>query len=214
MKYLKINAQNPQPQKLQKAVGFLKNSGVVAHGTETVYGLATLWNDWEAIQKLSHIKRRSLKQPYSIMVDAVDDIIELSGCDSPPLQKLLESVFPGPITLLLPRKRHFELEYWNQFQDIGFRLPDHRLSRELVRKAGVPLITTSANISGEPSPAFAQEISEEITNSVDLVIDSGVCPFKVPSTIISVEVGKRDYKVIRAGAFSIEQFNQIFKTAW
>lgn len=214
MNYLKINAKNPEPQKLQEAVRYLKSSGVVAHGTETVYGLAVQWSDWEAIQILSHIKRRSLKQPYSIMVDAADDIIDLSGWDSPPLRRLLERIFPGPITLLLPRKRHFELEYWNQFQDIGFRLPDHRLSRELVREAGVPLITTSANISGEPSPASAQEISEKISNNVDLVIDSGVCPFKVPSTIISIEVSRRDFKVIRSGAFSIEQFNQIFKTVW
>jgi L-threonylcarbamoyladenylate synthase len=214
MNYLKINADHPEPEKLQDAVRYLKNSGVVAHGTETVYGLTAQWNDWEAIQKLSHIKRRSLKQPYSVMVDAVDDILHLSGWNSPLLQKLLEQVFPGPITILLPRKRHFQLEYWNQFQDIGFRLPDHRLSRELVRETGIPLLTTSANLSGEPSPASAQEISEEITNSVDLVVDSGVCPFKVASTIISIDVDKRDFKIIRAGAVSTEQFNQIFKTIW
>lgn len=214
MNYLKINANNPEPEKLQEAVRYLKNSGVVAHGTETVYGLAVQWNDWEAIQKLSRIKRRSLAQPYSIMVDAVNDIIELSDGDSPPLQRLLQLIFPGPITLLLPRKRHFKLEYWNQFQDIGFRLPDHRLSRELVREAGIPLITTSANLSGEPAPALAPEISEEITNSVDLVIDSGVCPFKVPSTVISIDLSKRNFSVIRSGAFSIDQFNRIFKTIW
>jgi len=214
MNYLEINANNPEPEKLQEAVRYLKNSGVVAHGTETVYGLTAQWNDWEAIQNLSQIKHRSLKQPYSIMVDAINDIIELSGWDSPPLQRLLKLIFPGPVTLLLPRNRHFKLEYWNQFQDIGFRLPDHRLSRELVKETGIPLLTTSANLSGEPSPASAQEISEEITDSVDLVIDSGVCPFKVPSTIIRVDISKRDFEVIRSGAFSIDQFNQIFKTIW
>lgn len=214
MNYLKINAKNPEPEKLQEAVRYLRNSGIVAHGTETVYGLAAQWNNWEAIQKLSHIKCRSLRQPYSIMAGVVDDILDLSGWDSPPLRKLLKQIFPGPITLLLPRKRHFELGYWNQFQDIGFRLPDHRFSRELVGAAGFPLITTSANLSGEPSPAYAQEISEEVANSVELVIDSGVCPFKVPSTIISVDIGKRDFKVIRSGAFSIVRFNQIFKTVW
>jgi L-threonylcarbamoyladenylate synthase len=214
MNRLKINPEQPETELLQKAAGFLKNGGVIAHATETVYGLAVCWNNWPAIQKVSQIKRRLPAQAYSIMVDITEDIMELIGWDSPQLRNLLESVFPGPITLLLTRRRRFELDYWNQFEEIGFRLPDHRLSRELVNLSGGPLITTSANLSGEKPPASAEEISQEISAKIDLILDSGVCPFQFPSTVIQVNLSNREYRILRSGAFSIDRFSEIFKTIW
>lgn len=214
MNILKINPGRPEIELLQKAAGCLKNGGVIAHATETVYGLAACWDNWPAIQKVSQIKRRSPAQPYSIMVDSTEDIIELAGWDSPQLRRLLESVFPGPLTLLLPRRRRLELDYWNQFEEIGFRLPDHRLSRELVAFSGRPLITTSANLSGEAPPAGAREISREISAKVDFILDSGRCPFQIPSTVIQVNFSQREYKILRPGAFSIDRFQEIFKTVW
>lgn len=214
MKKVRINAGAPDAEILVEASHCLNASGVIAHATETVYGLAAHWNDWEAIQKLCGVKQRPLTQPYSIMVDRADEIIEIIGWDSPPLRRLLTAIFPGPLTLLLPRRRQFALDYWNQFEDIGFRLPEHRLSRELIKRAGTPLITTSANLSGEASPASAAEISKEIINAVDLVLDSGECPYKIPSTIIKVSLDKRNFNIIRTGAFPVEQFTRIFKTIW
>ena len=211
MKILEINAGIPETKTLAKAVNCLKNSGVIVHATETVYGLAARWDDWEAIQKLCRVKQRPLTQPYSVMVDSADEISEIAGWDSPPLRRLLNAVFPGPLTLLLPRRRQFALDYWNQFEDIGFRLPEHRLSRELIKKTATPLLTTSANLSGEGSPASAGELSEEIINAVDLVLDSGECPYKIPSTIIKVNLSERDFSIIRPGAFPVERFSQIFK---
>lgn len=209
-----LNPEQPETKPLQKAVRYLKNGGIIAHATETVYGLAACWNDWAAIQRVSQIKRRSTAQPYSIMVDRTEDIVELIGWNSPQLQRLLKSVFPGPITLLFTRRQHCELDYWNQFDEIGFRIPDHRLSRELVHQVGNPLITTSANLAGENPPRNVQEISQEIAGTVDLILDSGVCPFQVPSTVIKVNLSEKEYKVLRPGAFPIDRFSKIFKGSW
>ena len=210
MKINKINPYRLDSKILTEAARILSSSGVIAHATETVYGLAAKWNDWNAIQKLTSIKKRSLQQPYSIMVNSIEQIVELAGWESPHLSQLLEAIFPGPVSLLIPHKREFELPYWKQFSEIGIRFPDHNISRELVLSTQSPLITTSANISGDAPPKSCPEISTLILDEVSCVLDSGPCLLKIPSTIIKVDFDKRKFTIIRQGAFSTDKFSQIF----
>jgi len=117
------------------------------------------------------------------------------------LHQLLENIFPGPITILLPRKRAFKLDYWNQFAELGFRLPRHVISTGLEKSVGKPLITTSANIKNASPPRSALEISRAITQHIDCILDSGVCQLQIPSTIIKIEFTNQTYRIIREGAF-------------
>lgn len=214
MKFYAIDSNNPEPKIMDKAVRILNHSGVVAHATETVYGLAAKWDDWAAIKKVSRIKQRAFDKPYSIMVTSPFDIIEISGLDSPSLHRLLDGVFPGPVTLLLKRKRSFKPDYWNQFGEIGFRIPDHHISLELIKMSQTPLITTSANLASADAPSSAQEISENITDAVDCVLDSGPCLHAIPSTVIRIDLNQPTYTILRSGAFPADQFHRVFTTIW
>lgn len=212
--YFRIDGEHPDPHILRKAVERLNRPGVILHATETVYGLAARWDNEAALQKVSHIKRRPPEQPYSIMIDDSEAALALSGWNSRELRRLLEALFPAPLTLLLPRKRPLEPGFWNQFPEIGFRMPDHTLSRELVRQAGAPLITTSANLSGETPPASMEEVNREILSDVDCALDSGACPLKTPSTVVKVDLENRTYAIVRPGAFPEQNLEEIINSVW
>lgn len=210
----RVDSDNPAPHLLKKAAEYLNRGGVILHATETVYGLAARWDDETALQKVSQIKRRPPEQPYSIMIDEIEAALALSGWNSPELRRLLEALFPAPLTLLVPRKRLLKPVFWNQFPEIGFRMPDHLLSRQLVQQAGVPLITTSANFSGEPPPVSIAEVQQEILTAVDCALDSGVCVLKVPSTVVRIEVESANYTILRPGAFPEQRLQELIKSVW
>ncbi len=201
VKTIKISQARPRQTQMNDAVTVLKNSGIIAHATETVYGLATVWDDWPAIQRLSKLKQRGLGQPYSMLVSSIAEIIELIGWESAQLHHLLENIFPGPITILLPRKRLLRPTFWNQFTELGFRLPRHAVSTGLEKSVGKPLITTSANIKNMPPPRSVREISSAITQHIDCILDSGECQIQIPSTIIKVNFTEQNFLIIREGAF-------------
>ncbi|RMI00516.1 MAG: Sua5/YciO/YrdC/YwlC family protein, partial [Calditrichaeota bacterium] len=139
---IRIDPRAPEKGLLVQAAEVLRKGGVVLHPTETVYGLAARWDSEAALEKVSRIKGRPPQQPYSIMVHQADTIPELLGWQSALLEGLVKAFFPGPVTLLLPRRKTLAPEYWNRFSYLGFRMPEHRLSRELIRLTGTPLITT------------------------------------------------------------------------
>ena len=208
---ISINSDHPDDAVLARAADVLRRSGVIVHATETVYGLAAVWNDPAALEKVSRLKGRPAGQPYSIMVPAIAAVADFTGWDHPALQALLAAVFPGAITLVLPRRRPLTPAYWNQFPEVGIRMPDHRISRQLVAQSGVALITTSANISGQPTPADAAGLDPAIAAGADLVLDSGPCPLQVPSTVVRVDVERRQYQILRPGAFPPERFAALFE---
>ncbi len=148
------------------------------------------------------------------MVASVSDIVEIAGWETPLMRKFLETIFPAPITILIARKRTFDLPYWNEFREIGFRLPDHTISKMLVQHAKSPLITTSANISGEVPPVTCSEISETILMKVACTLDSGPCQLQTPSTVVKVDFDRKKYEILREGAMASERFNQLFKSVF
>lgn len=188
----------------------LANSGVIAHATDTVYGLAARWDNLQAIRKISSIKKRSLQQPYSIMAGSVEEICRLIGWESSELRTLLRKVFPGAITLLLPVQKQRLPAYWNQFDYLGFRMPDHPLCRDLLHRCGHPLITTSANRSGQSAPRSADEIDPAVLQKVDLILDSGKCPLGQASTVVKLDWEKRRLEVLREGAVSRRKLDSLF----
>lgn len=203
---LKITDEIPQ-----NVADCLKNGGVIAHATETVYGLACRWDDESALERVAIIKQRPPEQPYSLLVNDVDSICQLTGMNDLQMRNFLEMLFPAPVTVLLPRIRDAKIAFWNGFPLLGFRLPDDPLCQKLVAAAGAPLITTSANLSGEAPPVSAEQLSGKIAQRVDFILDSGSCKYQIPSTIVQLNNTLDTYRVIRTGAFSTKDFDEIFR---
>ena len=205
MQVLKIDPIEPEIQSLQIAADLLKKNQVIIHPTETVYGLAGNYSSDRVIQKVMEIKGRKTSQSFSILVDNVTTILELSGNDDEWLEGFLTQILPDAVTVLVPRRRKLKFSFWNQFSHLGFRFPQHSISTSLVKLSGTPLITTSANLSGEKSPPSINEISREILDCVSLVLDAGETIYKIPSTIIKISDKEPDIELIREGAVAFEK---------
>ncbi len=200
MKIVNIDPFQPEPEIVQQAAELIRQGEIICHPTETVYGLAGDYLNEEALHAVFRLKQRKPVQPFSILVDSVERMLEISGVALTWVQQFLEEIFPDAITILLPRQRKLPIAYWNQFDYLGFRYPNHPLSVELVRVAGTPVITTSANLSGQRAPERVMDIPESILDGVALVLDGGETIYKTPSTIIQLDVEKRELRSLRAGA--------------
>ena len=212
MTYYKMTNPLPSPELLTSVAGIFKSGGIVCHPTETVYGLAVRWDSNDGIHRLSELKGRAPDKPYSLLVHSTNQIMEMLGWRTDRLEQLLQALYPAPVTLILPHRNNFDVAFWNQFPNLGFRLPDHVLSRELATAAGAPIITTSANTAGTAPPVSAEEIEAQIRSGVDLLIDAGPCRDGLPSTIIGVDLDAMSFACYREGKFSIEAFEILFQS--
>lgn len=210
MAIVRIDPEAPRPEILRMAGEYLRKGEVVVHPTETVYGLAGQYLNEAAIGRIVQLKRRAPAHPFSIMVAGVPAILEISGWRDAWLADLLNRLLPDALTVLLPRRRELPLAYWNRFPLLGFRYPRHPLSLALIHASKSPVITTSANISGEAPPTQVSEISPIIMNKVNLVLDGGPTPLKVPSTIVQIDPEQKQMKLIRPGAVSLKRIEKEF----
>lgn len=201
----------PTPENIHKAVVILKNGGVVAHATETCYGLACDLSNLEAVKKVFAIKKRSPDFPLSGLFESVAQAKEYAEWNEK-AEELANEDLPGPLTIILklkpdaPRQlflRPHDLtlvsrslgEGWtSRFPTIGIRISPHPVALSLVRKFGSPISTTSANMSGQPSPYSVEEIVDQGVKT-DLILDSGKLPQAKPSRIIDCTAG--DTRIIR-----------------
>lgn len=211
MKILYIDSREPDLENLRRAANILTGGGIIVHATETVYGFTAKWDQINALKRITKIKSRIGNKPYSLMLSNVDDVFRISGLENNRLREFLNIIYPAPITLILEKKKNLDNKYWNAFPEIGFRIPDHLLSTKLIEMVGAPLITTSANKSGKVPPKSFTELSSEIIKKVDLVLNSGLCIFNVPSTIIKIHSSLCTYTVLREGAYPTPQFQSNFK---
>jgi len=192
---------------LTYAVDVLKRGGLVAVPTETVYGLAGNGLDADAVAGIYEVKGRPAIKPLSLLVP--DLIVAATVCAEIPesARMLAEAFWPGPLTIVLPRKNTVPDIVTAGGVTIGVRCPDHPKTLELLRLAGVPAAAPSANLSDMPSPKSADDVLAYFDGLIDCVIDGGVCKLGVESTIISLV--SEPYKILRQGALAEEDIKRV-----
>jgi L-threonylcarbamoyladenylate synthase len=185
MKFIKINAKNPEKEKIEMVRSVLRQGGTVVYPTDTVYGLAADIFHEKAVSDIYQMKGRSLDKPMSVCLSQVEDIKLVAHLDQK-LEKIIHKILPGPYTLILNRQENVPSQITAGTDKIGVRIPDNNICRELSRK--FPITTTSANISGHQSPKSAQEAQKELNDHPDIIIDSGQCPNGISSTVVDLTV--------------------------
>ena len=186
---------------LQIALVILHKGGLVAFPTDTVYGLGALAFNGTAVESIYLAKDRPIEKAIPVLIGDVMDLEKVSD-DIPDEARTLASHFwPGPLTVIVPKKPTLP-EAVSATSTVGVRVPDHPVARELLGAAG-PMAVTSANISGQPSPATAQEVFDQLKGRIELIIDGGRTPGGVPSTL--VDCTGSEIKVLREGPISLEQ---------
>jgi L-threonylcarbamoyladenylate synthase len=185
---------------VERIASVLRAGGTVLLPTDTVYGVAALPSVPGATDQLFALKDRHEAQPLAVLVADAAQARSLTGEPSAQVSRWIDELWPGPLTLVLPRAdsaRHLALG--GHPGTIGVRCPDHALVREVAALVG-PIATTSANRHGRPTPATAAEAAAELTAPVGLVIDGGPSG-TVASTVVDASV--EPWVVLREGALAV-----------
>ena len=178
----------------------IRAGGLVAVPTETVYGLAANGMDADAVEKLYEVKGRPAVKPLSLMVPSAEEMEHYASSVPQAAYVLAKRFWPGPLTLVLPAREEVPAVVRAGGSTIGLRCPDHSLTLQALREAGVPFAAPSANPSGAPSPKTAEEVLAYFQGEIDGVIDGGPCTLGKESTILDLSCVP--YRVLRIGALS------------
>lgn len=195
---IKISPQNPDKKIIQQAAGIIKKGGIIIFPTETVYGLGADAFNSEAVKKIFSIKKRSLKKPLPVLIADIKDLKRLVKNISLSAEILLKKFWPGPLTLVLKKKKSAPDEITAGGSTIAVRMPSNKIALALIKASRTVLVGTSANISGQASAKTVKEISEELRMKVDLILDAGACKIGLVSTI--VDLSGRNLRILREGS--------------
>ena len=170
---------------LQEAADILKAGGLVAFPTETVYGLGANAFDADAVLSIFTAKGRPADNP---LIVHIHDRAQLEGiCDSVPrAAELMDAFWPGPLTMLFPRKPSISDVVTAGLSTVAVRMPSHPTALSLLRKSGIPVAAPSANRSGRPSPTTAAHVMEDMNGIIPMILDGGACEIGVESTVLDL----------------------------
>ena len=189
------------PRLLNQAVQLLRDGGVVAFPTDTVYGVGVDPFQPEAVRRLYRIKGRPEDKPIAILVGSIEDVARVAQTPSRTFSRLADRFWPGGLTLIV-ETRELPPEITAGGSTVGVRMPDHPLTLELLRGFGGPIATTSANRSGQNPATSAEEVGAQLGGRVNLIVDGGDTITKVASTVLDLSVSPP--KILRHGGISEE----------
>ena len=187
-----------KPAAIESAVALLKEGEIIAFPTDTVYGLASDAFHAPGIIKLFEAKGRDSNKAISILIGSNDQIKSVTNHMTKLARKLTERFWPGGLTVIVPRKETLP-ELISTTKNIGIRMPNHPVALELLTTFG-PLATTSANLSGGSNPQSAIDVFDQLNGRVPLILNGGICPGGIPSTVVDCTGDKP--VILRLGAIS------------
>ena len=201
MKTLFLSAEDEQSTVL--AANIIKNGGLVAIPTETVYGLGANGLDEDAVAKIFIAKGRPQDNPLILHISGPEQIELFCHHIPQKAYDLAEAFWPGPLTIVLPAKDCVPKRTTGGLSTVAVRCPDHETAREIIRLAGVPIAAPSANISGKPSTTTAQHVLHDHDGKIDAIVDGGPCRVGVESTI--VDLTEERPRLLRPGGIGPEE---------
>jgi L-threonylcarbamoyladenylate synthase len=189
------------PEDLASASQMIKEGGLVAFPTETVYGIGSLLYDKKAIEKLYHIKGRPAHKPFTVHIYDYHQIKELASHIPNTFYDLAKAFFPGPLTIVVPKHPHIPSCYLGGGDTIGIRMPQNELALTFLRLTGDPVVATSANLSSMPPATSADELLKTFDGMIAAVLDGGPTTLQIHSTVVTFDTKER-IRILREGALS------------
>jgi L-threonylcarbamoyladenylate synthase len=187
-----------KPAAIDSAVALLKEGEIIAFPTDTVYGLASDAFHAPGIIKLFEAKGRDSNKAISILIGSSEQVKLITNHMPKLAKKLVARFWPGGLTVIVPRKENLP-ELISTTKNVGIRMPDHPVALQLLQTFG-PLATTSANLSGGTNPQSAIDVFDQLNGRVPLILNGGVCPGGIPSTVVDC-TGEKPV-ILRLGAIS------------
>lgn len=199
--------KNPSDQDIKVLGQVLREGGLVAIPTETVYGLAANGLDAEAMGRIYEAKGRPSDNPLILHLASKDQVAPLVTQVPPLAQKLMDIFWPGPLTITLPKSEFVPDRATGGLDRVALRCPDHDLARAIISAAGVPLAAPSANLSGRPSPTSGQAVLHDMDGRIEALVDAGPCLIGVESTV--VEVHDNQLIILRPGGVTESMLKEV-----
>lgn len=173
-------------KQLEEAGKMIKNGGLVAFPTETVYGLGGNALDEEAAKKIYRAKGRPSDNPLIVHIADISALDELAVDIPENAKKLAEAFWPGPLTMILKKSAIVPKGTTGGLDSVAIRMPNHPIALELIRQSGCYIAAPSANTSGRPSPTMAKHVEEDLLGKIDYIIDGGDVSVGIESTIVDL----------------------------
>ncbi len=206
-KMIKINPENPEPEKIAEAVALLKRGGVIAFPTETFYGLGADAGNDSAVRRIFGIKGRDFCNPIPLIIGKKEDLPGLVK-DIPALAEALMTRFwPGPLTLVFKASGRVHPGLTAGAGKIGIRISSHPVAAALAETLGGPVTATSANLSGKKECSSAGDVLDQLGGRLDGVIDGGLTAGGPGSTVLDVTCDPP--RILRQGAISADRLHGI-----
>ena len=188
----------PLIQQVKDAVAILRDGGIIAYPTDTVYGLgADIYND-TALRKIFTVKGRPLYLPLPVMIADTQQLDELVSGQTTVSKLLADKFWPGALTIIFHAAPGLHSLALAGSSKIAVRLPDHDIARMIIRELGRPIAGTSANSHTGKVTLTAEEVRSQLGNSVDYIVDAGPCPGGRESTIVDITIDPP--QIVRQGA--------------
>ncbi|HBZ02265.1 MAG TPA: threonylcarbamoyl-AMP synthase [Lachnospiraceae bacterium] len=168
------------------AANIIKNGGLVAFPTETVYGLGGDALSGDSSKKIYAAKGRPSDNPLIVHIADINAVYELASEVSDKARDLMEAFWPGPLTVILPKKDIVPKETTGGLDTVAIRMPSHPAALALIKESGTYIAAPSANTSGRPSPTTAKHVEEDMTGRIDAIIDGGPVGIGIESTIVDM----------------------------
>jgi len=204
---LKVDPHRPEPDKIRVAAEVLKQGGLVAFPTETVYGLGANALDEKAVLRIFDAKNRPADNPIIVHVANRDDIYVLAEHVPQIAEKLIDEFWPGPLTLLFVKSDAVPNAVTAGLATVAVRMPSHAVAHALISEAGMPVAAPSANLAGRPSPTSAKHVLDDLSGRIEVLIDGGGIGYGVESTVLDLTTDPST--VLRPGPVTVEELRRV-----
>lgn len=208
-KIIKIKPEKIAFDKIRLAADIIKNGGIVAFPTETVYGLGANALNSKAVLKIFRAKKRPPDNPIIVHIYDKNDIYKLAEKVPEKAEKLISKFWPGPLTLLLKKSKLVPYTTTGGLDTVCIRMPSHPIAQALIKESKTPIAAPSANLASRPSPTTAKHVLDDLKGRIDMVIDGGATEVGVESTVLDLTA--KIPTILRPGGIGLEALRKTLK---
>ena len=201
MQVLRVDSEDPDDAVLHEAAEAVLRGGVIAFPTDTVYGLGCSLFDVSAVEMVARLKRRDLSLAVISLIPETSQVYGIAAAVSDSAERLMERFWPGPLSLIFRAAPIVPARVQGAGETVALRCPKDTLCQRLLDRIGGPVVSSSANLSGQRPAETAEEVVRIFGNQLDLVIDGGPRHGGVPSTLVDVS-GPRP-RLLRRGVLDV-----------
>ena len=206
---LRLDPKNVPSKAVRRMAHILRRGGLIVFPTDTFYGLGGDGFSPAVIRRIFSLKLRDTSRPLLVLVSDLEMVRRLARDIPPVFWKIAEEFWPGPLTIALRASAAVPSELCGGGESLAVRLPAVPWLREVVREAGLPVIATSANISGEGEISAAAQAQRIFGGKVELIVDGGLTLGGAPSTVLDLTA--EPPRIVRQGAVSTSRLNEFFQ---